>query len=131
MIGQALRFPEVSNVNSAARDLIKGLLVKEPRKRSRISEARQRSSSIRFSKVWIGRWYEVQRLRTCRSPWISRVSRVRIRRQWLVVVTRGRRVITTLVVTMILITLTWWSLYFFQTLPAFYLYIIVFYSTFF
>ncbi|WZZ69507.1 hypothetical protein YC2023_080877 [Brassica napus] len=50
VIGQALRFPEVSNVNSAARDLIKGLLVKEPRKRSRMSEARQRSSSIRFSK---------------------------------------------------------------------------------
>jgi len=33
VIGQALRFPEVPHVSSAARDLIKGLLVKEPQKR--------------------------------------------------------------------------------------------------
>ncbi|KAG7590697.1 Protein kinase domain [Arabidopsis suecica] len=33
VIGQALRFPEFPHVSSAARDLIKGLLVKEPQKR--------------------------------------------------------------------------------------------------
>ncbi|XP_019085163.1 PREDICTED: serine/threonine-protein kinase AGC1-7 [Camelina sativa] len=33
VIGQALRFPEVPHVSSASRDLIKGLLVKEPQKR--------------------------------------------------------------------------------------------------
>ncbi|CAH2067879.1 unnamed protein product [Thlaspi arvense] len=33
VIGQALRFPELPHVSSAARDLIKGLLVKEPQKR--------------------------------------------------------------------------------------------------
>ncbi|KAF8103453.1 hypothetical protein N665_0188s0389 [Sinapis alba] len=33
VIGQALRFPEMPHVSSAARDLIKGLLVKEPQKR--------------------------------------------------------------------------------------------------
>ncbi|CAN8240401.1 unnamed protein product [Cochlearia groenlandica] len=33
VIGQALRFPEIPHVSSPARDLIKGLLVKEPHKR--------------------------------------------------------------------------------------------------